>query len=151
MANNFYTYKIVFDDGEGGNEAPASPSRPENQNEINPKKPTEKKGGGSSGKSSGSMAIAISVFQKLGSDAVSFITSNIERRTGSSLKQNNVSSAMKVMGYGVAMASNPYLGGAMIAVDMFTTTYDYIIEKVWENVEANEYARRLGVANNRSR
>lgn len=146
MANNFYTYKIVFDSdgGEGGNNTPASP---QSENEINTKTPSEPKKKSSDGRT----AIATSLFQKLGTETVSFVTSNVERWTGSSVQQNKVNNAMKMVGYAGAFAVNPYLAGITLAVDIGTSLYNYTYELNWRNKESQENARRLGIINNRSR
>lgn len=146
MANNFYTYKIVFDSENAGN-GENSPASPQNENTINPKSTTEKTKKSSDGRT----AIATSLFQKLGTETVSFVTSNVERWTGSSVQQNNVNNAMKMIGYAGAFAVNPVLAGVTLAIDIGTSLYNYTYELNWRNKESQEIARRLGVVNNRSR
>ena len=144
--SNIYTYKIIFDgDGGDGSGTTPSPTAPEQDNQINSKKPTEKK------KSDGATAITTTLFQRIGQSAVSFATSNVQRWTGSAVKQNQVNNAMKAIGYAGAIATNPILGTTALMVDVATSLYNYNYELNLQNKENNEMARRLGIANNRSR
>lgn len=142
MANQFYTYKIVMDGESTGGESPATP---DNQNEINIKQPSEKK------QSQAKTAISTTIFQRIGTESVSFLTSNVGRWTGSKVQQNNINNAMKVIGYAGAFMANPVMAGIMLAVDIVTSAYDYTYELNLKNMEASENARRLGTLNNRSR
>ena len=76
--------------------------------------------------------------------SVSYATSNIGKWTGNSRNQETVNNMKTAVGYGVAFATNPFLGLAVVSMDAITTIVDYSYERKWEKIQANQKQLRTG-------
>ena len=76
--------------------------------------------------------------------SVSYATSNIGKWTGNSRNQNMMNTAKQTIGYGMALASNPWLGMAVIAMDGITNMIDYAWEMNKDKNRVNQVNARTG-------
>ena len=101
-----------------------------NGNQTPNQESTDKSQNTSLQKTAGQM-IALSVAKR----SVSYVTSNIGKWSGNSRNQNAMNNISKVAGYGMALAVNPYLGMAAIAMDGITYALDYAWENKWNQIQ----------------
>lgn len=94
-------------------------------------------------KTKGSMTTGKAVGMYLAKQSFSYATSHIGEWTQDSWLQNKVNSASKLVGYGIAIATNPIMGSLTLATDLITQTIDY-------HVKANREARTLSITNKRA-
>lgn len=73
-----------------------------------------------------------------------FVSSHIETYTGDSSTQQAVNSISKIIGYATAIAVNPALGIAALAVDLTTTAIDRAYTNKWERIQQNNTNNILG-------
>ncbi|MBQ8426558.1 MAG: hypothetical protein IJX16_07575 [Clostridia bacterium] len=135
---------IIFSNQQGGGsesdpETPGVTPNPEAPEETQ-KKPKEKDN------SFNSKAIALYI----GKQALSMVTSRVGVMTRSNVKQAQVNTAMKMVGYGVAIATNPVLGILAIGVDTINSALDYSEKARVEERRLSVLRERAG-ASNRSR
>lgn len=76
--------------------------------------------------------------------SVSYATSNIGKWTGNTRNQDMVNNMKTAVGYGIAFATNPLLGLAVVSMDAITTIADYSYERKWEKIQANQNLLRTG-------
>ena len=145
MANQFYTYKIVFEDG-GGGENNETPVKPNTGEEINTKNPTSQKRD-----SAVKTAVMTTALQQIGKNAFNIVSSNIGQWTGDSGLQDGINLAMRVGGYAMAFATNWVVGAITVITDATTQAITESNKNMWLNKEAQSKARYLGVINKRSR
>lgn len=144
MANQFYTYKIVFEDGGGeNNETPVKPNEGE---EINTKNPTSQKRD-----SAVKTAVMTTALQQIGKNTFNIVSSNIGQWTGDSGLQDAVNIGMKGVGYAMAFSANWVVGLIALATDLTSQTIQQVTDRYWKNKEAQSKAQYLGVINKRSR
>lgn len=75
---------------------------------------------------------------------VSYATSNVGKWTGSRRNQTIINNTQKVMGYGVALATNVWMGLAVIATDAAFTIGDYMFEQNIERKRVQQAQIRQG-------
>lgn len=75
---------------------------------------------------------------------VSYATSNVGKWTGSRQNQTIVNNTQKVAGYGMALATNVWLGIAVIATDAAFTIGNFMYERSIEEKRSNQAKLRLG-------
>ena len=110
-----------------------------NGNQTPNQESTDKSQNTSLQKTAGQM-IALSVAKR----SVSYVTSNIGKWSGNSRNQNAMNNISKVAGYGMALAVNPYLGMAAIAMDGITYALDYAWENKWNQIQEQQAKVRTG-------
>ncbi len=132
---------IIFSNQQGG----GSESDPEVPGATpNPEAPEEtKKGGKEKDNSFNSKAIALYV----GKQALSMVTSRVGVMTRSNVKQAQVNTAMKMVGYGVAIAANPVLGILAMGVDFINSSLDYKEKGRVEERRLSVLKERAGLTN----
>ena len=108
---------IYLHDGEESN--PTSPQDPGTTPE--PEDPTKNKG--KQGKENKNMALMVGAY--LGKQAINFATARVGQATHSSLMQQKMNSATKIVAYGAMIAVNPVLGVAAFGVDLISSSIDY--------------------------
>ena len=109
---------IIFSNQQGG----GSESDPESPGVTpNPEAPeqTQKKQKETDSFDAKAMAIYV------GKQALTMVTSRVGVMTRSNVKQAQVNTAMKMVGYGVMIAKNPVLGILAIGVDTVNSLLDY--------------------------
>lgn len=135
---------IIFSNQQGGgNEAdPESPGVTPNPEapEETAKKPKE------NNNEFDTKAMAIYV----GKQAMQMVTSRVGVATRSNVKQTQMNTALKMVGYGVMFAKNPYLGALAMGVDMINSVLDYEEAGRVESRRLSVLRQRAGV-DNRSR
>ena len=144
MANQFYTYKIVF--SEEGGENNETPVEPENGEKINTKNPTSQKKD-----SAVKTAVMTTALQQIGKNTFNIVVSNLEEWTGNSGLQDAIDIGTKTVGYGVAFASNWVVGLIALATDITSQIISYNTKQKWANIEASQKEKYLGIINKRSR
>lgn len=88
----------------------------------------------------------------LGKGALNFATSNVAEFTGSSRKQEQVNSALRLAGHAAHIAISPVTGVAALTLDVTTTEISKRREIMWKEKELEERRRKLGYSSwNRSR
>lgn len=75
---------------------------------------------------------------------ISYVTSNVGKWTGNSRNQNIVNNVSRAVSYGMAMAVNPYLGMAVVALDGLTYAFDYMYENKWNQIREQQALIRTG-------
>lgn len=108
---------IYLHDVEDSN--PTSPEDP--GTEPQSEDPTKNKGD----KDKKDKNIAFMVGAYLGKQAIGFATSRVGQATHSSLMQQRVNSAGKLVAYGAMIVANPTMGIAALGVDLITSSIDY--------------------------
>lgn len=128
---------IIFSNQQGG----GSESDPETPGVTpNPESPeTTQKNSKEKDTSVNSKMIALYV----GKQALSMVTSRVGVMTRSNVKQQQVNTAMKMVGYGVAIATNPVLGILAIGIDTANSIIDY-------NEKARVESNRLSILRERA-
>lgn len=94
--------------------------------------------------------IALMTGAYLGKQAINFATARVGQATHSTLMQQKINSAGKLVAYGAMIAANPMMGVAALGVDLITSSIDYAHNKNNERtsmVIVNERAGNI----NRSR
>ena len=74
----------------------------------------------------------------------SYVTSNVGKWTGNSRNQDTANNISTVMNVGVAAASNPWLGVAVVALQLGTTATDAIYTNWSEGLKAQTRLTRAG-------
>lgn len=88
----------------------------------------------------------------LGKGALNFATSNVAEFTGSTRKQEQVNSALKLAGHAAHIAISPITGVAALTLDVATTQISKNREIMWKTKELEEKRQKLGYSSwNRSR
>lgn len=88
----------------------------------------------------------------VGKGAFNFATSNVAEFTGSSRRQEQVNSVLKIAGHAAHIAVSPVTGIAALTLDIATTQISKNREIMWKEKELQERRQRLGYATfNRSR
>lgn len=88
----------------------------------------------------------------VGSQAISFATSNIGTFTGSSRIQENVNMGLKMAGHATHIAISPITGVIGLGMDLAQSAIMYNYNKKWEEREVEEARLKVGyTASNRSR
>lgn len=108
---------IYLHDGESSN--PTSPKDPGTTPQ--PDDPTQNKG--EQGKGNKNMALMLGAY--IGKQAINFATARVGQATHSSLMQQKVNSASKVVAYGAMIAVNPVMGVAALGVDLISSSIDF--------------------------
>ncbi len=109
---------IIFSNQQGG----GSESDPESPGVTpNPEAPEQTKKKQKETDSFDAKAMALYV----GKQALTMVTSRVGVMTRSNVKQAQVNTAMKMVGYGVMIAKNPVLGILAIGVDTVNSLLDY--------------------------
>lgn len=132
---------IIFSNQQGG----GSESDPKSPGVTpNPEAPeqTEKKGNEKE-ETFDTKAIALYVGKK----ALSMVTSRVGVTTRSSVKQAQVNTAMKMVGYGVAIAKDPVLGLLAVGVDTVNSILDYDEARKTEGRRLSVLRERAGMSN----
>lgn len=75
---------------------------------------------------------------------LSFVTSNIGKYTGDQRLQSNINKAKQISSYGVAFATNVYLGAALVALDGASSFADYMWERKWDEIRSQVRMTRNG-------
>lgn len=75
---------------------------------------------------------------------VSYATSNVGKWTGSRRNQTIVNNTQRVMGYGMALVTNVWMGLAVIGVDAATSIGNYMFEQSIENKRSQQAQLRIG-------
>ena len=75
---------------------------------------------------------------------MNYVTSNVGKYTGNQRLQNNINNAKRVAGHGLGLAANLWMGLAIIAVDGTTTIADYMWERKWDTIRAEQKQARNG-------
>lgn len=73
-----------------------------------------------------------------------YVTSNIGKWSGDQRIQANIDNAKRLAGYGMALATNVYLGLAVIGVDAATSVANYMYDRQWENIRSSQAKARNG-------
>ena len=73
-----------------------------------------------------------------------YVTSNIGKYTGNKGAQTQINNAKRIAGYGVALATNFWLGLAVIAVDGATSIADYMYDRKWDQIRSSQALARTG-------
>ena len=120
----------------------SSPESPGGQADINS---PEKNNAGK--KTTGAMSTGKAVGMYLGKQAFSYATSHIGEWTQNTHLQNKVNSATKMLGYGVAIATNPIMGSIALATDLITSNIDYYVKGRREMNTLGVLNRRAGNVN----
>ena len=61
--------------------------------------------------------------------SVNYATANVGKYTGSKKRQTQINNATRLAGYGMALATNVWMGLAVIGVDAMTSIMDYNYER----------------------
>lgn len=130
---------IYLRDNEDSN--PTSPKDPGTT--PRPEDPTQNRGG--QGKNNKSTTLMVGTY--LGKQAINFATSRVGQATHSSLMQQKVNSAGKLVAYGAMMVANPVMGVAAFGVDLISSTIDYAHKANNERVSTIIVSERAGNIN----
>ena len=76
--------------------------------------------------------------------SVSYATSNIGKWTGNASNQDMVNNMKTAVGYGIAFATNPLLGLAVVSMDAITTIADNVWEDRQDAVRVSQQRARVG-------
>jgi len=131
-----YNIRITGD----SQEQAGNPAEPSQSGELNASDPTKPKKGQTK-----STTVAVGMY--LGKQAVGFMSSNVEAYTRNAQAQEQVNNVMKGIGYAAAIMANPYLGIAMIAVDVATQALENSRKVKESNRVAEQYRQRSGNIN----
>lgn len=131
-----------------------TPAQPMQENEPVQEDPVRGEGGG---KSQTVAAVAAGVALNAGKQAAAAAISNIGLATGNTFTQRRIEKAVstvsKVVGYGVALATQNYAAAAAMlandAIQFATELYQADKNRQIENYAAEQYARKLGYTNGR--
>ncbi|MBQ3597470.1 MAG: hypothetical protein II988_06655 [Clostridia bacterium] len=83
----------------------------------------------------------------VGKQALTMVTSRVGVMTRSNVKQAQVNTAMKMVGYGVMIAKNPVLGILAIGVDTVNSLLDYEEASRVEGRRLSVLRARAGMSN----
>ena len=88
----------------------------------------------------------------VGRSAFNFATSNVAEFTGSSRRQAEVNTALRLTGHAAHIAVSPITGIAALGVDLATTEISRRRDLMWREKELEERRERLGISvKNKSR
>lgn len=130
-----YNIKIT-----GGGEETGNSTKPQEMAKPNPQDPTKPKG-------TGRERVNLFALYALGSRVAHYASSNVEAYTRNAQLQEQVNTGMKLVGYGIAIATNPAIGISLVAVDLATQALTYAKQTKESNLVAEQFRRRSGNVN----
>ena len=87
------------------------------------------------------MSKGIAVATMIGTQAFSYMTSNVGKWTGSTRTQQNVNNALELVSIGAMAYANPLVAVAYVGINIAKTAIDNNYEQKWDSA-SKEYARK---------
>ena len=112
--------------GSNGNQTPNQESTDKNQNN-------------SMTKTAGQM-VALSVAKR----TATYLVSNVGKYSGNSRNQVVANDVAKMVGYGFAFKSNPYITITAMTLDAVISGVDYAFEREWDKIRSDQAKARAG-------
>ena len=137
-------FNIFFNGAENTQSGTESNPNPDENPTPIPNNPTQVHGGIK-------QIAGIATMIQIGKSALNYGKSHVQMYTGSSDMQDKVNAASGLIGTGLAIAANPYLGIAMAAFNLATKAMEYAQKQKEENISLTQLRSRAGPTLNHSR
>ena len=130
--------KVLITDDTGGSETVESPSSTPVSTTIN-----KKNGSVNTKESKNNQALSkgIAIATMIGTQAFSYMTSNVGKWTGSTRTQTAVNNALELVSIGAMAYANPLVAVAYVGINIAKTAIDNNYEQKWDSA-SKEYAKK---------